>query len=106
MVVVKAKMPKFICNDCGVDVIQIGDWYMAQPELWKGELGLGWGDNLCISCLRGWMGREFRTGFSGFEDIAPASTYFPGQPPISDFLLKLWGLTRRKKRVRQQRKQT
>ena len=26
-----------LCNDCGVDVLQSGDWYMTPPELWAGR---------------------------------------------------------------------
>src|SRR5262245_29613061 len=44
-------IPEFICNDCSVNVLEIGDWYLARPEIWENELGLGWGDNLCIACL-------------------------------------------------------
>ena len=40
--------PKYLCNDCGVDVLAIGDWYMARSEVWH-KLGLGWSDNLCIA---------------------------------------------------------
>jgi hypothetical protein len=42
---------EYPCNDCGVDVLAIGDWYLATPEIWKQQLGLGWNDNLCIACL-------------------------------------------------------
>ena len=42
---------KYPCIDCGVDVLQIGDWYMALPDLWEDKLGLTWDDNLCIACL-------------------------------------------------------
>ena len=42
---------KPLCNDCGVDVLRTGNWYMATPELWEKKFGLGWNDNLCIDCL-------------------------------------------------------
>jgi hypothetical protein len=54
------------CKDCGRDVLQTGDWYMASPELWEG-LKLGWEDNLCITCLDNRLGREAE--FPG--DICP-----------------------------------
>jgi hypothetical protein len=43
---------KFLCNDCDVDVLASGDWYMATPEVWEEQLGLGSHDNLCIQCLK------------------------------------------------------
>jgi hypothetical protein len=43
--------PKFLCKDCGVDVLEAGDWYMCYPKVWEDELGLGWTDNLCLACL-------------------------------------------------------
>ncbi|MBT1511782.1 hypothetical protein KIP88_14820 [Bradyrhizobium sp. SRL28] len=78
--------PKFLCNDCGVDVLAIGDWYMARPETWA-DLGLGWDDNLCLACLEQRMGRPLRPGMA---DIGPASTFFPSQPPLSQRLRDLW----------------
>ena len=51
------KRPVCICNDCGVDCAEIGEFYMAKPEIWD-TLGLGWGDNLCIGCLEQRIGRR------------------------------------------------
>jgi hypothetical protein len=65
----KEKLAHFRCNDCGVNVVEIGDWYMATPEIWKEQLGLGWNDNLCIACLEQQLGRRVRRG-----DIGPASS--------------------------------
>src|SRR5215469_1209620 len=55
----KATKRKF-CNDCGIDVLAIGDWYMATSEIWEKQLGLGWNDNLCIACLQKRLGRKAR----------------------------------------------
>jgi hypothetical protein len=49
---------QYFCNDCNVDVVKIGDWYMAASKVWEKELGLGWTDNLCIECLTKRLGRE------------------------------------------------
>jgi hypothetical protein len=49
---------RYECNDCGVDVLKNGDWYMAVPELWEKRLGLGWNDNLCFACLEQRLGRK------------------------------------------------
>ena len=60
-------MKKFLCNDCRVDVLVSGDWYMAAPQLWKKQLGLGWEDNLCLPCLEKRLGRKVKP----FTDIWP-----------------------------------
>ena len=65
----KEKLAHFRCNDCGINVVDIGDWYMATPEIWNEQLGLGWNDNLCIACLEQRLGRRVRRG-----DIGPASS--------------------------------
>jgi hypothetical protein len=58
------------CNDCGVDVGAVGDWYMCSAEVWERQLGLGWSDNLCIACLVKRLGREPQF----WTDIFPATT--------------------------------
>lgn len=97
------RLPKFLCNDCGVDVLAIGDWYMANPEIWKDALGLGWNDNLCLACLEMRLGRELRPGVL---DIGPAWTFFPSQLPLSARLVALWKPRRRrmKQKVLQKKK--
>ena len=52
------KRPVFRCNDCRVDIVKLGEFYMLNPEIWEGELGLGWDDNLCIGCLEKRLGRQ------------------------------------------------
>jgi len=58
---------KPLCNDCGVDVLRTGNWYMATPELWQKKFGLGWNDNLCIACLEKRLGRKAKA----WKDIMP-----------------------------------
>lgn len=60
----KEDIARFKCLDCGVNVIEIGDWYMCPPETWGG-LGLGWEYNLCIACLEARFGRKLRGGIHG-----------------------------------------
>jgi hypothetical protein len=48
---------RYECKDCGVDVLATGDWYMATPDLWGRQLGLGRDDNLCLACLERRLGR-------------------------------------------------
>ena len=42
---------KYKCNDCGVNVLTTGEFYMLDQDIWEKDLGLGWNDNLCIGCL-------------------------------------------------------
>jgi len=67
-------LARFVCLDCGVNVVESGDWYMARPEIWDG-LGLGWHDNLCVACLEARLGRRLRPGTCG--DVHPAQTLWP-----------------------------
>ena len=46
------------CNECGVNVIEIGEYYMLNPDIWERQLGLGWTDNLCLGCLEARLGRK------------------------------------------------
>jgi len=39
-------------------VLQIGDWYVAQPNVWEKQLDLGCNDNLCVGCLDKRLRRE------------------------------------------------
>jgi hypothetical protein len=54
----KVRAPVCRCNDCGVDVVQAGEYYMLTPKIWDNQLGLGWDDNLCIGCLENRLGRR------------------------------------------------
>ncbi len=65
----KQVLARYRCNDCGVNVVEIGDWYMATPKIWRQQLGLGWDDNLCIACLEQRLGRRV-----GRADIGPAAS--------------------------------
>ena len=87
--------PPFLCNDCGVDVLELGEWYMASKELWERRLGLGWSDNLCLGCLEQRLGRRVVV----FSDIYPASSSpdDPWQPAVkvSNRMLERWRPSRR-----------
>jgi hypothetical protein len=63
----KLKRRKLLCNDCGVDVLKIGDWYMAEQKVWEKKLGLGWNDNLCFACLERRLGRRVKA----WKDVLP-----------------------------------
>jgi hypothetical protein len=74
------KAPCMHCNDCGVDVVAIGELYMCPDEVWDDELGLGWNDNLCLGCLETRLGRTVKP----FVDVLPVlwGTY-PWMKPSS-----------------------
>jgi hypothetical protein len=74
------RAPQMLCNDCGVDVVEIGELYMSPPEVWNDELGLGSDDNLCIGCLEARLGREVRL----IHDILPPGTNYQWMKPPSD----------------------
>jgi hypothetical protein len=59
------------CVDCGLNVIEAGDWYVCSHELWIGELDLRRDDNLCFDCLEDRLERPLRA----YKDVhlAPRS---------------------------------
>ena len=54
---------------------------MVTPQIWEGQLGLNWDDNLCLDCLEVRLGRKLVV-----EDILTFPSY-PGMRPISDRLM-------------------
>ena len=86
-----------LCNDCGVNCLKIGDWYLARDEIWEKQLGLSWDDNLCIACLEKRLGRRLRWGIL---DVFPASTRYRRHPPTSERLRKLWQLPPKRRPAR------
>ena len=52
------QIARHVCLDCGRNVIEIGDYTMIDNDIWKGQLKLGWDDNLCIECVETRLGRE------------------------------------------------
>ncbi|WP_161853822.1 hypothetical protein [Bradyrhizobium sp. CCBAU 051011] len=62
-----AEIARVVCLDCGVNVIEIGDYCMLSPKVWRDQLGLGWDDNLCIACIEKQLGRKLK----GLHDICP-----------------------------------
>ena len=35
----RKQLAGYRCNDCGINVVTIGEFYMLKPELWQGMLG-------------------------------------------------------------------
>ena len=50
------------CNDCGVNVIEAGDYCMLRPRIWRDTFGLGITDNLCLACIEKRLGRAISIG--------------------------------------------
>jgi hypothetical protein len=66
------------CLDCGVNVIEVGDYCMVQEEIWRDTLALGWDDNLCIACIEKRLGRrltphDLKFGFTPAVEGYPKS---------------------------------
>jgi hypothetical protein len=76
----RKQQARCICNDCGVNVIEIGEYFMLNLDIWKNQLGLGAWDNLCIGCIEARLGRKI-----WLPDICNAPN-FPWMRPTSDRL--------------------
>jgi len=50
------------CNDCGVNVIEAGDYCMLRPRIWRNTFGLGITDNLCLAWIERRLGRAITIG--------------------------------------------
>jgi len=61
------ELARYACNDCDVNVVTAGEFYMISNDIWFDQLGLGCSDNLCIGCLEARIGRRI----SG-ADIIPS----------------------------------
>jgi hypothetical protein len=61
---------QYNCNDCKINTVRCGEFYMLKHDLWKGKLKLGWNDNLCVGCLEARLGRKITIG-----DLAFLPTY-------------------------------
>ena len=80
------------CNDCGVDVVAAGEYYMLRSDIWKEQLGLGWSDNLCIGCLEQRLGRTVT-----LRDFGSFPSY-PWMQPASDRLMDRFGFKKKTQR--------
>jgi hypothetical protein len=65
----KKELERHRCLDCGVNVIKAGEYYMLIPQIWEGQLGLGWHDNLCLGCVEKRLGRRLRGWRSDTPDF-------------------------------------
>jgi hypothetical protein len=74
------------CLDCGVDVIEIGDYCLLTNKVWEGALGLRGDDNLCIACIEKRLGRKLSLMQHDFAGLP----WVDGFPP-SDTMLARYG---------------
>jgi hypothetical protein len=89
----KAELDRLCCNDCGVNVLKIGEYYMLNPKIWEKELGLGWEDNLCIGCLEKRLGRKVGPMLPDFCSCPSYDWMYP----TSDRLMDRYGFEKRTK---------
>jgi hypothetical protein len=58
------------CLDCGVNVIEAGDYCMLRAKIWEGELDLREDDNLCIACVEARLGHKLQPDdFHGLQSV-------------------------------------
>ena len=74
-------LARYRCNDCGVNVVTAGEFYMLHLSIWEDQLGLGWNDNICIGCLEARLGRKVC-----FDDMMT----FPEYPWMKPMSIRLW----------------
>jgi hypothetical protein len=67
----RRQLARYKCNDCPVNVVTAGEFYILKPEIWEGQLKLGWSDNLCIGCLEKRLGRKISWRDMGWPPIYP-----------------------------------
>ena len=70
----KRREVDFRCGDCGVDTLQIAEYYHVWPRVWIKYVGVRDGPGavmLCIGCLEARMGRQLH--WSDFSE-APCNT--------------------------------
>jgi hypothetical protein len=46
------------CDDCGLNILEAGEYYMLRDDVWESQLGLGRWNNLCVGCLESRLGRR------------------------------------------------
>ena len=87
------EIARHTCLDCGVNVIEVGDYCMIHPKIWRDKFKLGWDDNLCVACIERRLGRKLRLG-----ELGPASVEgFPMSETLIARYLS-WGATQGKPR--------
>ena len=80
------------CLDCGINVIEAGDYCLLSAKLWKDQFGLGWNDNLCIACIEARLGRKLSMRLLDFISFPSVKGF-----PTSDTLLDRYGFSERRR---------
>lgn len=50
------------CNDCRVDTLRAGEWYMVHDPVWVAAGMATYGGFLCVGCLERHLGRFLDAG--------------------------------------------
>lgn len=58
----RREIAQHTCISCGVNIVEIGDYCMLNPDIWDRKLRLQWTDNMCIACIEKRLGRKLRLG--------------------------------------------
>ena len=87
------EIARHACLDCGVNVIEAGDYCMLSARIWRDTFGLGWEDNLCVACIEARLGRKLSLKRGDFISFPFVEGY-----AASDTLLQRYGQNRAKKR--------
>jgi hypothetical protein len=102
----QAEIAGFTCIDCGVNVIEAGDFCMLQSSIWNDQLHLKWEDNLCVKHIEARLGRKLRPqllgDFAGFPSVEgyPMSDILRDRIIGADFIRLKSGQTVSRKSVR------
>jgi len=54
------ELPPALCNDCGVDIFEIREYYMVSDACWKRAGMKPYGGFLCIGCLELRLGEKLK----------------------------------------------
>jgi hypothetical protein len=77
----KETVDRYKCNDCAVNVLKIGEFYMFRD--WE-KLGLGWEDNLCIGCLEKRLRRKVGPMLKDFCSLPNYKWMYPNSERMLD----------------------
>ena len=88
------------CIDCGVNVIEAGDYCNLTNRIWRDQFGLGGDDNLCLACIEQRLGRKLgMLDFAGWPGVR-------GYPTSSELMARYGSMQQpeKKKPTKKKRK--
>ena len=93
----RREIARHTCHDCGVNVIRCGDYCLLRTGIWRGKLGLGLDDNLCIACIEKRLGRKLSLRRGDFADVPWVEGF-----AVSDTLLDRYGFPRHRNKPKKE----